>query len=153
MLKYLNTQVTFSEVPNEISLCINITNCLYSCKGCHSPQLRLDIGSKLNIDILDRLIKANEGITCVCFLGGDIDIDELNSLAKFAQEQHLKVCWYTGNAVIPNTINRDYFDYIKYGPYIEKFGPLNSKTTNQKFLKKEGTNWIDITNMFHKVGE
>lgn len=30
MLKYVDTKVTFSEVPNEISLCINISNCFYS---------------------------------------------------------------------------------------------------------------------------
>ena len=30
MLKYVDTKVTFAEVPNEISLCINISNCFYS---------------------------------------------------------------------------------------------------------------------------
>ena len=39
MLKYLNCQVTFAEVPDEISLCINITNCPNRCPGCHSPEL------------------------------------------------------------------------------------------------------------------
>ena len=32
MLKYLNTQVTFAEVPNEITLCINITGCKMGAK-------------------------------------------------------------------------------------------------------------------------
>ena len=30
MLKYVDTMVTFSEVPDEISLCIEISNCSYS---------------------------------------------------------------------------------------------------------------------------
>ena len=30
MLKYVNTEITFAEVPDEISLCINISNCSYS---------------------------------------------------------------------------------------------------------------------------
>ena len=27
------------------------------------------------------------------------------------------------------------FDYVKIGPYIEEFGPLDSKTTNQQLFK------------------
>ena len=30
MLKYVDTLVTFSEIPDEISLCINVSNCPYS---------------------------------------------------------------------------------------------------------------------------
>ena len=30
MIKYVDTLVSFSEVPNEITLCINISNCPYS---------------------------------------------------------------------------------------------------------------------------
>ena len=30
MLKYVNTLVSFSEVPDEISLCIGVSNCPYS---------------------------------------------------------------------------------------------------------------------------
>ena len=40
----------------------------------------------------------------------------------------------------------DVFDYIKYGEYNEKYGPLNCKTTNQR-LYYHG---IDITNKFWK---
>ena len=37
MLKYSNYEITFAEVPDEISLCINLTNCPHKCIGCHSP--------------------------------------------------------------------------------------------------------------------
>ena len=47
MLKYVDTKVTFSEVPDEISLCISISNCPNHCKGCHSPYLAEDIGKPL----------------------------------------------------------------------------------------------------------
>ena len=47
MIKYKETQVTFSEVPDEISLCINISNCPHRCKGCHSPYLQEDVGYEL----------------------------------------------------------------------------------------------------------
>ena len=49
MPKYIDARVTFSEVPDEISLCISITGCPYRCFSCHSPHLREDIGEKFII--------------------------------------------------------------------------------------------------------
>lgn len=39
MLKFTDTQVTFSEIPDQISLCINLSNCPYHCPACHSKEL------------------------------------------------------------------------------------------------------------------
>ena len=41
MLKYVDSQITFREIPDEITLCINISNCPFRCKGCHSKELIL----------------------------------------------------------------------------------------------------------------
>lgn len=38
MLKYTDTRVTFSEVPDEVTLCINISGCLCHCEWCHSAS-------------------------------------------------------------------------------------------------------------------
>ena len=59
MLKYLNAPVTFAEIPDEITLCINITGCPLQCKGCHSPFLWEDTGEFLTIEMLDYLICKN----------------------------------------------------------------------------------------------
>ena len=42
---------------------------------------------------------------------------------------------------------------IKLGPYIEELGPLNSKTTNQRFYKVNEKELIDITNLFWKSSD
>ena len=136
MLKYLNTQVTFSEVPDEITLCINITGCKVGCRGCHSPYLAEDIGEELNSHSLQELIKANEGITCICFMGGDSNPQDIDSLAQWLKIYFpYKVAWYSGRQTLPYDMDLEWFDYIKLGPYIEELGPLNSKTTNQKFYQ------------------
>lgn len=148
MLKYVNTEITFSEVPDEITLCINISNCPCHCKGCHSPYLAEDIGilladwaeySKEEHSIntpIDKLIEANEGITCVCLMGGDSDTELLNALAsEIKAEYDIKVAWYSGRQELSKNIYLGWFDYIKLGPYIEELGPLNSRTTNQKFYQ------------------
>ena len=151
MLKYLNTQVTFSEVPDEITLCINITGCKIGCKNCHSSYLAEDIGNKLNSDSIKELISNNKGITCICFMGGDSNPLEIDALAQWVKINYpIKTAWYSGRQELSKDINLNNFNFIKLGPYIEDLGPLNSKTTNQRFYKIEEGKLVDITNLFWK---
>ena len=152
MLKYVNTMVTFSEVPDEISLCIEISNCHCHCKNCHSPYLAEDIGEPLDLQHLTNLIDSNKGITCVCIMGGDANPDEVDDIAQDIKEYYpeLKVGWYSGRQELSKEIDLQNFDFVKLGPYIEELGPLNSKTTNQKFYKIKENKLIDITNLFWK---
>ena len=59
MLKYVDSKVVFSEVPDEITLAISISNCPGTCKGCHSPWLREDIGESLTVIALYELLEKN----------------------------------------------------------------------------------------------
>lgn len=135
MLKYVDTKVTFAEVPNEISLCINISNCPCKCPNCHSSYLAENIGTILESTELVYLINNNKGITCIAFMGGDSSPSNINNLAKLIKEvfPKLKVAWYSGRQELSKDINLENFDFIKLGPYMEKLGPLNSNTTNQRF--------------------
>lgn len=82
MLKYTNTQVVFREIPDEITLAINISGCPNHCEGCHSSYLAHDIGTELSFNELLRLISINPGITCIAFMGGDQDPEYINKLAE-----------------------------------------------------------------------
>lgn len=156
-MKYLDAKVTFAEVPDEISLCISITNCPGTCKNCHSPELREDIGNILNWDSLNALIHINKGITCVCVMGGDANLGEVNDIAQDIKEYYpeLKVAWYSGRQELSDKIDLWNFDFIKLGPYTRSLGPLSSRTTNQRFYKvfhftHGRSELIDITNKFWK---
>ena len=136
MIKYLETLVAFAEIPDEITLCINITNCPCNCNGCHSSYLSKDIGEELNNDVLDKLISDNSGISCIAFMGGDSSPKEINDLAKYVKDKYpISVAWYSGRQELSKDINLDNFDYIKLGPYIKELGPLTSKTTNQRLYQ------------------
>lgn len=159
MLKYTDTQVTFSEVPDHITLCINISNCPCHCENCHSAYLAQDIGEVLNEMSLCHLIESNKGITCIAFMGGDSDPGSINKLAiqvkMLTQYKPIKVAWYSGREELSSKINLWNFDFIKLGPYKEKFGPLNKRTTNQKFYRVVHTSTgksklYDITYKFWK---
>ena len=153
MLKYADTEVTFAEVPDEISLCINITNCPCHCPGCHSTWLWEDDGIVLNEESLSKLIEDNPGITCVAFMGGDREPERVKELAGYVHNKfYLHTAWYSGTYNL-NYLNRDYMlclDYVKLGPYDEKCGGLNCTTTNQRMYKRHGDIWDDITSAFFR---
>ena len=142
-LKYANTQVVFTEVPNEISLAINITGCTIHCKGCHSQWLWSNKGKELTEEELINLIEKNKGITTVLFMGGDNFIKELADLAKDIKYHYpnLKVAWYSGRRDLDDSINSiikelmTYLDYVKVGPYVKQLGGLDSPNTNQRFYR------------------
>lgn len=148
-MKYVDTKIVMQEVPDEITLAINISNCPCHCKSCHSSYLAQDIGEDLSIERLTQLGTEAEGITCIAFMGGDADPKRVNRLAKWVKEElDLKVCWYSGRDTISDEINLENFDYIKVGRYDEFLGPLNSRTTNQRLYKVIDSRLFDITNRF-----
>ena len=138
-LKYVETEIVFREIPDEITLAINISNCPNRCSECHSKHLWEDIGKPLTWNSLKELINKNKGISCVCFMGGDNDTLAVNFLAENLKESILfpfiKVGWYSGLSEIRDNINIANFDYIKVGPYIKELGPLDNPNTNQKFYE------------------
>lgn len=165
MLKYVDTKIVFAEVPNEVTLAINISNCPCHCKGCHSSYLAEDIGTELTFEELLRLYSRNAGVTCISFMGGDSDPAYINKLAEVLKEGELPVrtAWYSGRQELDKNINLENFDYIKLGPYMEEYGPLTRRGTNQRFywvckaiheypdLKKEERYYIiDMTSEFWK---
>lgn len=154
MLKYYNSMVVFEEIPNEITLAINISNCPCKCKGCHSKFLWNDVGTELTLDELDGLIERNNGITCVCFMGGDIEPSYINGLARHIlttpKYDNLKIGWYSGREELSGEIDLKNFDYVKIGPYVDELGGLDEETTNQKMykVKHDGCELEDITHLF-----
>lgn len=151
MIKYKDYYIVFEEIPDEVTLAINITNCQNKCVGCHSPWLRDNIGTLLTFDEIDEIIKKNNGITCFLFMGEGNDKDELLLLSKYIKNKYnILVGLYSGRSNVEKEYY-DVFDYIKIGPYIEKYGPLNSNTTNQRLYKIENNKINDITNKFWEI--
>lgn len=160
MLKYHSTYIGFREIPYEISLCINISNCPNKCEGCHSPWLLKDEGTPLTYVELCELISQNEGITCICFMGGDSEPWEVNKLAQKVINLGLKSAWYSGKQDLSVSINPEFFHYIKLGPFIKDKGPLDNPNTNQRLYKITWSDarvtktsqllMLDITNIFWK---
>ena len=151
MLKYYNTMVVFEEIPDEVTLAINITNCPCRCAGCHSKFLWEDVGTPLDEEALDTLVSENGGVTCVCFMGGDSEPSSVDRLAEHVKKLGLKSGWYSGFDEISESVELKNFDYVKIGRYMEDKGGLNKPTTNQRmYMVRQDGSLMDITEKFWK---
>ncbi|MBO4307343.1 MAG: anaerobic ribonucleoside-triphosphate reductase activating protein [Bacteroidales bacterium] len=151
MLKYLNTDIVFQEIPDEVTLAINLTGCPCHCPGCHSPYLWNDTGNPLTPEALDKMIAdCKSNITCVALMGGDAIPDEVNELAGYVRTHHtdLHTAWYSGRSLLAPHMEIDNFDYIKLGPYLRHLGSLRYRSTNQRMYKVTDGKMKDITSRF-----
>jgi anaerobic ribonucleoside-triphosphate reductase activating protein len=151
MLKYTDTEVVFKEVPDEITLAINLSNCPIHCPGCHSPHLWENIGDELNENSIKSLIESHPGISCVSLMGGDLCPKEVSDIFQYVKNtfKDIKTSWYSGRNIISKEIDLKNFDFIKIGPYIESLGGLDKETTNQIMYKiTDSGELVDITEKF-----
>lgn len=157
MLRFLSYNIVFQEVPGEVTLAINLSNCPNGCKGCHSPHLQEDTGERLDEKAINKLLaRYGDAITCVCFMGGDADpqaVERLSLYIRTISRNYLKTAWYSGKPKLPEHCAAGSFGYIKLGPYIEKLGGLDSPDTNQRFYKVEDGEMKDFTARFSKNSE
>ena len=153
-LKYLGYSIVFQEVPDEVTLAINISGCPHKCEGCHSKYLWEYEGNYISDDLDDLIEKYKGLITCVCFMGGDQNQIELLELLRKVQQYRLKTALYTGLNLVSNLSLRivGNLNYLKVGHYDDKLGGLDNPTTNQRMLKWNYSTmkWDDITYKFQK---
>lgn len=148
MLKYTDTDIVFQELPDEVTLAVNLSGCPCHCPGCHSKQLWGDTGCDLTEERLDALIEEQrQSITAVSFMGGDAAPREVNSLASHIRQRfpRLHTAWWSGRTLLSPAIETANFDYIKLGPYLSHLGGLRSPHTNQRLYRVLGSTLHDIT--------
>ena len=138
MLKCYSYDIVCQEIPDEISLAVNISGCPNRCPGCHSPWLWSDEGEFMTDEFLKSLIgKYSAAITCFCFMGGDAEPDEVERICRLVKScfPGIKTAWYSGRESIPEGFDIRVLDYLKLGPYIEALGGLKSPETNQALYR------------------
>ncbi|MBQ6879472.1 MAG: anaerobic ribonucleoside-triphosphate reductase activating protein [Bacteroidales bacterium] len=144
MLKCYSYDIVCQEIPDEISLAVNISCCPNRCPGCHSQWLWEDKGEPMTEEMLSALIGSySSAVTCFCFMGGDADPAEIQKMAIFIRQKFpgLKTAWYSGREELPEGFDPKVMDYIKLGPYKEALGGLKFPTTNQALyrIEKDGS--------------
>lgn len=156
MIKYVPrmTSVVLEEIPDRLTLAVEISNCQGTCVGCHSPFLRTDMGDPLTPDAVDALFSANFGVDCFLFLGEGNDPQALLALADYIRSRYdVALALYSGREDVEEAVWAA-FDYVKVGPYRPECGPLNKRSTNQRLyqVRNGGTQREDITARFWHRG-
>ena len=152
MLLLASYDIVFQEIPDEVTLALNLSGCPNRCSGCHSPHLQEEVGENLDDELLDGLLATYGGsVTCVCFMGGDADPLAVEGLACRVKQRSgggLKTGWYSGRSRLPEGCAVGAFDYVKLGPYVEALGGLDAPTTNQRLYRIAEGEMHDITGRF-----
>ena len=135
MIKYIPelTDIVLEEIPDRVTLAVEISNCRGSCPGCHSPFLKQDLGVELTPAAVDKLIGDNFGVNCFLLLGEGKDLQALLGIAEHLRRTYPEIerAVYSGRTEVEPEVYAA-FDYVKVGPYVEALGPLNEPTTNQR---------------------
>ena len=153
MLKYVDTDIVFQELPDEVTLAVNLSGCPCRCPGCHSKHLWEDGGRPFDEAAVEQMLSQHvDEITCISIMGGDAEPHEVNLIAASLRKHHpnLHIAWWSGRTLLSSDVNPDNFDYIKLGPYLRHLGPLRSPTTNQRLYHIEGGKFRDITSYFQR---
>lgn len=147
VIYYYSPQVTFREIPDEISLTIP-TLCYNHCsKDCNSKFCWIENWKEkkeeLTGNAFANLLKENPGITCVTFMTST-NFYQLRGYFWYIKANHpnIKTALYIGQNLDYLLKYRDFcelnfenIDYIKVGAFDKNFGPLDNPNTNQRFYK------------------
>jgi anaerobic ribonucleoside-triphosphate reductase activating protein len=109
------------------------------------------VGESLTEELLKSLLdRYAASVSCVAFMGGDNSPAEVNALMAFVRRHYdIKIAWYSGRSEIAPEIEIKNLDFVKLGPYIEKFGGLDNPQTNQRFYEIDrSAKFIDKTELF-----
>ena len=151
MLHYIDTDIVFQELPDEVTLAVNLSGCPCRCPGCHSTHLWAEGGEVLDGAAVEcMLARQKHEVTCLSLMGGDAQPQEVDNLAHWLRQRHprLHLAWWSGRSLLSPLVNPANFDYIKLGPYLRHLGPLKSRTTNQRLYRVVDGALHDITARF-----
>lgn len=151
MLKYIDSNIVFQEIPDEVTLAVNLSGCPCRCPGCHSKYLWGDSGEPLDGQAIEGLLGKHSGrVSCLALLGGDAAPAEVDSLLAGVRKRHpnLHTAWWSGRTLPSPQVSLSNLDYLKLGPYLAHLGPLKSRRTNQRLYRVVEGTLHDITSRF-----
>lgn len=174
-MNYTTEQITFQEVPNEISLSFLIAGCPLKCKGCHSADswratseaseaikskihpINNNVQNQLTTEYLENRIKQYQDmISCVLFLGGEWKIKQLIELLQTVKNTNpsLKTCLYTGLELdeIVELIEQEINEKVEIGwKYIFDNNLLDYLKTGRWIRELGGLDNKNTNQRFYKV--
>jgi anaerobic ribonucleoside-triphosphate reductase activating protein len=150
-MNYMGNSVVLTEIPDEITLAVWFTGCPVHCGNCHSKELwDASAGDIMTENLMtSMLVNYRDKCSCFCAMGGEWEPDTLIHYLKIARSMGYLTALYTGEPFVSDRL-AGVLDYLKINPYVELFGDLTKRTTNQIMYRLENGNLHNITNRFWK---
>lgn len=161
-LKYFDVATTFSEFPDEVALCVNITGCPCNCDNCSEQWLRPYVGTELTNEEIDKLIAEHSDITVFGLMGGDSNYKDCVRVVNYIHEKYpyLKVGIYSGRDWLDLEL-ANVIDIYKIGRWINPKGPveewhqtnngvLQFPWSNQLYFERIDDKLVNTTYKFRK---
>ena len=141
MLRYWDVDITFQELPDNVSLIFSMSGCKNNCEDCHWEGLnkRTYDFPQLNYSVIEKQLNRYHGyVTNILFMGGEWDSECLKDIMDPIRKHfpELAISLYSGKTFkeLKNIICFEDWDYIKAGPYLKERGDLKDPNTNQILL-------------------
>ena len=138
----IDSGITLTEIPNQVSMFFEIGNCSTHCEGCHSQELWDTNPCKDMVspeEILQRIGLYSGYITAVLFMGGQrnhIDFEQFVEQVIGPSSKVMPVGIYMGDWEKNDLLLAfRYCRWIKLGKYERDLGGLDKKETNQRFIE------------------
>lgn len=148
-MKYYQYTVVFQEMPDDIALTFELTQCPMHCDGCHSPHLQEDIGETITLSVFRQIVDKYIGmVSAVLFMGSAYNADdqlELAQMLDYAKSLGLKTCIWTGESDVCANL-KQYLDFLKTGRYIAEKGALGTPGTNQRYINLLTNETVGVSN-------
>ena len=156
MLLVYSHAISLLEVPNEISLCLNISECPCKCKGCSEPYLQESRGTPLTIEFLNRLLDKykNYNLTCISFMGGDSDHIYLLDILKYVKDKNIKTPLLMSKGYIENMPNiTSFFRNLTHNVYNIKGRNLTMKMEGVEHDISPGRTFITQYKIIERINQ
>ena len=73
----------FEEFPNEVTVALNISNCIGMCEECSEPWLREDSRRQLTDEFTQEILDEHQDCTVFGLMGGDSDHEDVKRIADY----------------------------------------------------------------------
>lgn len=134
-MKYVRGYVS-SIIPNCKTLSVELCGCKHACPNCKNRARQAEDGQPLN-ERLDTIMSVFEKVVdVVCFVGGEDDSQDLQSVCEYVHKKGLKTALSTAYSET-SMINRQLMNVLDY----ILIGRCDSK---QKIMMKDYSPFGDI---------
>lgn len=138
MLGFVSKQVAYQPIIDVTALELDLMEDYEYEKKKSRQKPNGDVFQPLLVSVVDDLMgRYEDSVGAILFRGGERSPMELDGIAKYIHAAYpvVKVIWRSDNRGFSLWQHPENYDYVHFGKYMKRFGPLELPTTNQRYYR------------------